>query len=109
MMQSDFTCLASPPDRLLGSLIICILAKWPKAYRLRLCNHIPFTATESDWGSPKKERDNVLKEATTGGHLGKAQALSFPVILSISSGGEANCLAWEVKYACPRCLETEVG
>jgi len=38
--------------------------------------------------------------------LGKAQALSFPVILNISSSGEG--MAWEVKCVCPRCLETEV-
>lgn len=41
--------------------------------------------------------------------LGKAQTLSFLIIVSISSSREANCLEQEVKYECLRCLEIEVA
>ena len=44
MRQCDFPCLAPLPDRLLCSLIICILAEWPTAL-LRLSNHLSFTVT----------------------------------------------------------------
>lgn len=110
MRQCDFPCLAPLPDRLLCSLIICILAEQPTAL-LRLSNHLSFTVTckpAQTGGAHKMKTIMYSKRSPLRVKiLGTTQALAFP--MTASSSCVVNHFPWEIKCACPRYLKAKVG